>query len=227
MSTELQLEPAAHPSALNASASKIRFAWILPLGELVLSAILLWPIRWIIFQALHIPLPRVIELTMQSDYFRWASHRHFLLTSVWGLNFPALLIQLPYIIVSPEKREWMPAGMDFQIWRAITLPFLCLPFWWIAGRAIDALIAIQYNRLNPLIRWIEMMVGSVWLVIGLALFIGFLFSPSADKDADLTRFAACGGLWAMIGALSVIAGFRQRRLRKKAAQALRSATQSA
>ena len=209
-STQLKSIELRHPII-----SKIKFALLLPAAELLLCAALVWPIRLIIFHALGIPLPHLVEETMIPDYFRWASKQHSFLGCITALNIPALVVQLPYVIASDAKTEWTPAGMDLHIWRGVTYPWICLPFWWIAGRAIDALKVIKHNRVVPRIRWIEVVIGFLWVAGGVTLFIGFLVSPSSDKDADLTRFAASGGLWALLGSLSVIAWFRQWRLRKK------------
>ncbi|HEY2360287.1 MAG TPA: hypothetical protein VGK36_04165 [Candidatus Angelobacter sp.] len=155
-----------------------------------------------------------VEQIMAPGFFPWVK-TNFLLTSVTALNLPGLIIQLPYVITSPTKREWMPADVDFRVWRAITLPLLCLPFWWIAGRSIDALTALKHHQIAPRIRWPEVAIGSVWLAGGVTLFIGFLVSPPSDKDINFTLFCASGGLWAMLGALSVIARFRQWRFKKR------------
>jgi hypothetical protein len=167
-----------------------------------------------ILRGLNIPLPYWVERIMAAGFFLWVK-TNFLLTSVTALNLPGLIIQLPYVITSPDKREWMPADVDFHVWRAITLPLFCLPFWWIAGRGIDALTALKHRQIAPRIRWPEVAIGSVWLAGGATLFIGFLVSPRSDKDINFTLFGASGGLWAMLGALSVIARFRQWRFRKK------------
>jgi hypothetical protein len=34
------------------------------------------------------------------------------------LDFPVLIAQLPYILVSPSKREWIPKEMSPRVWRA-------------------------------------------------------------------------------------------------------------
>ena len=204
---------------------KIRFAWLLPAAELLLCAALLWPIRLVVFQGLGIPLPHLLQQTMLPDYFHWGPKQHVLLGSVTALNIPAFVVQLPYVIASSTKREWMPAGMEPRIWRAVTLPWLCLPFWWMAGRAIDALTVIKQGRIRPRIGWLEAVLGFLWVAGGATLLVGFMISPPVDKDGDFTRFAASGGLWALLGALSVIARFRQWSLQKlqKAAAAAASA----
>jgi hypothetical protein len=214
MPPEPEIEPSEFSYGPVSQNPTLRFSWLLPLGQLIFCAVLLFPIRLMILRGLNIPLPNWLEQIMAVGFFPWIK-TDFLLTSVTALNLPGLMIQLPYVIASPTKREWMPADVDFRVWRAITLPLLCLPFWWIAGRSMDALTALKHRQLAPRIRWPEVVVGSVWLAGGATLFVGFLVSPIADKDSQFTRFAASGGLWAMLGALSVIARFRQWRFEKK------------
>ncbi|MGC2695645.1 MAG: hypothetical protein WA738_07625 [Candidatus Angelobacter sp.] len=192
--------------------SKIRFALLLPAAQLLFCAALLWPIRLTVIHALHITLPPIIEQTMMADCQRWSPKQNFLLTSIVALDIPAGLIQLPYSMNSPTKHEWTPKGMDDQIWRALTWPFLCIPFWWIAGRAIDALTAEKHRLLTPRIGLTETAIGSIWVAVGALLFVSFLVMAGVKKDPDLTRIAAAGGLWALLGALSLIARFRQKRL---------------
>ncbi|HVG92136.1 MAG TPA: hypothetical protein VNB54_11660, partial [Alphaproteobacteria bacterium] len=58
--------------------------------------------------------------------------------------------------------------------------------------------------------------GFLVMAGGATIFGGMLFglSPS-QRDWESTRLAAAGGLWALLGALSVVARFRQWRFRKK------------
>lgn len=58
----------------------------------------------------------------------------------------------------------------------------------------------------------ESAIGSIWLVVGALLFVGFLVMAGVKKDLHSTRIAAAGGLWTLLGALSLIARFRQKRL---------------
>jgi hypothetical protein len=207
-----QLETIASPKPFIRST---KFALVLPVGELLLCAALLWPIRLLVLHALHIPIPPIVERTMLADCVRWSPKRGFFLDSIIMLNIPAGLIQLPYAIKNPTKQEWMPEGIDGGIWRAITWPFLCIPFWWIAGRAVDALKALSQRLLSPRISLMETVIGSFWLASGMLLFISFLIMAGVKKDANLTRIAAAGGLWICLGALPVVARVSQRRLFEK------------
>ena len=203
---------------------RIRFAWFLPAAELLLCAALLWPIRLTIVHELHIPLPPIIEQTMVADCQRWSPKQDFFLAPVVALNIPAGLIQLPYSMNTPAKRTWSPKGMNDLVWRAVTWPFLCLPFWWIAGRAIDALTAVKHRPLAPRIGLTETIIGSIWVAVCALLFISFLLMAGFKKDPSLTRIAASGGLWALLGSLSVIARFRQKRLYERQDVAAKAAT---
>jgi hypothetical protein len=211
MSAQPQMEAFAPPST-----RKFRFAWLLPLGQLVLCAALLWPVRLIILRELHIPVPRIIGQTMLPDYVRWSYQQEFFLSSVAALNLPAGLVQLPYAMFNTTKRDWMPAEMDFRIWRAVTWPLLCVPFWWIAGRAIDALTRLKHRLVTPIIGWTETIIGFVLMAACGTGFFGLLFGlPKEDRTLELTRFVAGCGLWALLGGLSVVARFRQWRFNKK------------
>lgn len=211
MSGQPQMESIAPPIT-----RKFRFAWLLPLGQLAFCAALLWPVRLAIFRQLHIHLPQIIEQTMLQDCVRWYDKQNLFLTSVAALNLPAGLVQLPYEMFNTTKQEWMPAEMDFRIWRVVTWPLLCIPFWWIAGRAIDALTALKRSLVTPGIGWTETIIGFVVMAACGTAFFGLLFGlPPADRTLELTRFAAGCGLWALLGALSVVARFQQWRFRKK------------
>ena len=61
----------------------------------------------------------------------------------------------------------------------------------------------------------ETAIGSIWGTFGALLFVGFLGWAIVAKDASLTRIAAAGGLWALLGSLSVTARYRQSGLREQ------------
>ncbi|MFL6312591.1 MAG: hypothetical protein ACJ71W_10830 [Terriglobales bacterium] len=205
--------------------SKFKFAWLLPVAELLLCAALLWPVRLVVFQGLGIPLPHMLQQTMLPDYFRWASKRDFFLTSVAALNIPAEAIQLPYAVFTPSKQEWVPQGVDFRVWRVVTWPLLCIPFWWVAGRAIDALVAVKSVRFAPRIGWPETIIGFILMAAFGTAFCGLVFGlPKEDISFELTRFVAGCGLWVLLGAISVVARFRQWRLLKLQKAAATAAT---
>jgi hypothetical protein len=186
------------------------FRWVLPFGQLIVCVALLWQAKEYIAWGFGLHLPPSM---FGAGAFVGSETA---LTAVAALNLPAGLVQLPYAIFSPEHTNWMPAGMDFKVWRAVTWPFIGLVFWWLPGRGIEALSAIKYRQLLPRIGWAETIVGFLVMAAGATLLIGFLFVPPADR-ADLKKFAAAGGLWALLGGLSVVARIAQWRLRRKRA----------
>lgn len=66
----------------------------------------------------------------------------------------------------------------------------------------------------------ESAIGSIWMALGALIFLTFLVMAVIKKEPESIRIAAAGGLWALLGALSLIARFRQKRLREQQAQAI-------
>jgi hypothetical protein len=215
------------------------FRRVLPIAQLLLCTLLLWPYRAYIAFELFGFTPRntsrlaenapSLELTLNGDgkldlpadpQFRKRISAHdFAFDSVSALNLPGGMVQLPYDILSADHREWMPASVPtfaFKSWRAVTWPLLALPFWWMAGRGAEALSAAWRKLLLPRIRWFEtllsfgMMAGGVTAAIGLGFFAG------ADPvDPQLRLFVAAFVMWALLGSLTVVAKLAQWRINKK------------
>jgi len=173
------------------------FRWLFPFGELVLCILLVS-----IVEQMHRYIPYV-----------FASH---VMEAVTGINLPGVLLQLPFAILRSDHEIWRPPGVSVQLWRGITFPVSGLVFWWIAGRAAEALVAIKYGQLMPKIGWVETVVGFLVMAAGATFLGGMLFGVSpSQRDWESTRLAAAGGLWALLGALSVVARFQQWRFLKK------------
>jgi hypothetical protein len=172
------------------------FRWIFPVGQLVLCLLL---------------VSIVVQLRRYVPYV-FASH---VMEAVTAINLPGVLVQLPFALLRSPHEMWTPPGMSVQLWRGLTFPISGMVFWWIAGRAAEALVAINYRQLMPKIGWVETVTGLLIMAGGATLLGGMLFglSPS-ERDWQSTRLAAAGGLWALLGALSVIARFRQSRFKK-------------
>jgi hypothetical protein len=133
--------------------------WILPIAQLVLSIAVLWPVRheltWQVSDAIRFrrlsktrapSLDEVLAIvipkrpTSQPRVELASFEKRKWMPSV--LNLPSGLIQLPYVILNPEKEEWVPLGVDVMTWRAISWPLLGILFWWSAGRGMEALTTI-------------------------------------------------------------------------------------
>jgi len=115
-----------------AHRNSIPFRWILPIVELAICVVILWPARGTLIQqprdSVHEyqkPTPQIsldrqhleiiaIQLSPEEQrQYQLAERRE-----QWAflLNFPVLLAQLPYAILSPSKDEWIPEGMDLETW---------------------------------------------------------------------------------------------------------------
>ena len=97
-----------------------------------------------------------------------------------ALNLPVFFLQLPYVILNPEKREWIPEGMSFDVWRALSWPFVGMVFWWFAGRGIEALCAALQSMVRPRIGWVETLFAGILVVIGIVALVGMLTSTQDD-----------------------------------------------
>jgi len=109
--------------------------------------------------------------------------------------------------------------MDLLLWRAITWPLLAAVFWWIAGRAAEALIALRHRQLRPRITVVETVVAFLIMAGGAVLIGGSVVYERGNiyTKFDSALIAIAGGLWAFLGGLSVVARFRQWRLRRSQA----------
>jgi len=196
------------------------FRWIFPLGQLVLCALLLWPVRPRIALAFHLPMlaqpPAIFQLGGPLAVFaRWADNQG--MDTVALLNLPAGVVQVPYIVMNRSKKEWMPSSeFDFKVWRAVTWPLLGTVFWWIAGRGAEAVAASRRKILVPQMHWIETVVGFLLFAMGTTFVFGFVFFAGQDRhDLILQVLAFAAGLWAFLGSLSFGAKIAQWRLRKR------------
>jgi hypothetical protein len=173
----------------------IPFRWIFPLGQLLLcwfmtAATYSLPLRWLYF--------------------------HYVVQIIRGLDLPGGLVQLPSIFFRVDKTAWHPPGIENALWCAISWPVLALLFWWMAGRALEALQVLGHFQIRPRITLIESIIGGVFMAGGIVLVIGLTVGEGKRvyTDFDTGLFAAAGGLWAVLGGLSVVARFRQWRLRR-------------
>jgi hypothetical protein len=130
------------------------------------------------------------------------------------LDLPGDLLQVPINLLRGTKYDWHPHFINGLLWAALSWPVLALGFWWIAGRAVDALLALRYRQLGPRITLIEAIVGGVLMLGGLAVVVGFAVSAPTQIYTNTTTGSVItsGGLWAVLGGLSVVARFRQQRL---------------
>jgi hypothetical protein len=210
------------------------FRWFLPTTQLLVCSIALWPLRPLLIEQVRDsiyayrvrtnPPPRVLERQQQLvvplsphqksnfETFERLERREWIPQT---LNLPCMLVQLPYVMLNSAKQEWIPRGMNFRTWRAISWPLLGILFWWIAGRGIEALVAARRRLIRPRITWIETIAGA-----GLCAFCAVaavcmpLFSRP-DENSPMKLFVAAFVMWSVLGGVVVAGRVAQWRLRKR------------
>ncbi len=107
--------------------------------------------------------------------------------AITALNLPGAILAMPVSIATTWPDEWYPKRLDLWTWRALTVPFYCLPAWWLVGTGIDALLGRRRAR---------------WPATFLSTFLGgtllLLLVATAAGHQTPDRV---GGLWVYIGLL--------------------------
>src|SRR5208282_2148416 len=172
------------------------FRWVLPSVQLVVCLALLWPVRGSLLLGVIESIDSYSRPTPRSNVLPDPKGAYIILPPVTpekqqtqaaattiadirtkaplALNFPVLIAQLPYILVSPAKREWVPKGMPPDTWRALSWPFVGILFWWFLGRGVEALRTARRSVVHPRIGWIETAFAVILSGTGLVTLIGIL-----------------------------------------------------
>lgn len=212
------------------------FRWVLPFVQLVVCLALLWPERgFLLFeliesiQSYYSPAPKsktdskgvdVVAPSLTRQEQRWADRWEREKMAPLVLDFPVLIAQLPYILVSPAKREWVPKGMFPDIWRSLSWPFAGMFFWWFLGRGVEALSAARRSIALPRISWVETTFALILFGIGVVALIGILTStPDDRRDIQFLALVAGGLLWGILASVTIAARFLQRRIVRRHAAA--------
>src|SRR5262249_20308622 len=134
-----------------------------------------------------------------------------------AVNAPLLSFTFVYgwITNDPYSEPWAPRGMDFDVWWAMLSPVAGIIFWWLAGRGIDAIVAIRKKVIFPRIRKIEAMLAAMWACFGLWLVSAVVQDLSEIESDSLIVLGIGGALWTLIGGVVVTGWFIQRRMQKR------------
>ena len=108
---------------------------------------------------------------------------------VTNLNLPGMIVGAPLTVPAVSFLRQHPLALSAQTWHTVTIPFFCLPAWWFVGRGLDGLITRRS------LHWPMLAIGSILSCGCIALVIGILTSPPADKQ-DLIGFLPGGIFWA-------------------------------
>jgi hypothetical protein len=205
----------------------IAFRWVLPIAEILVCAVLLWPTKGLLALQLraagHSYWPakvgepphlnvRVIMVTMTPQEMKAMELSNLRFSAPAVLNIPCSLFGL-------LRQETVPRGFSPELWRSLTWPVLGIVFWWIAGRSIDALVASRRGFLSPQITWIELFVAILVVALGTVDWVLFLSGPN-DRSGFVFPWPsalAASGLWMLLGGTSVVARIVQWRIRSRSA----------
>jgi hypothetical protein len=209
--------------------------WVLPLAQLCLCAVILWPLRPMLLSQVRASLreygllqdtaarnpatPRLQPLDLSdsgvqrrtriSEAREWA---------VAALNLPGGLPDLSYAILSPAHSEWTPRGMFMWPWRDLSWPIVGMFFWWLAGRSIEALLSSRHKILLPRIRWWEIVVSLPVSAFGAIWAVGVCIGQSLRTEFPFWMLlVGFGSMWLVLGASTSVAYFMQWRLRRRLA----------
>ncbi len=213
------------------------FRWLLPITQLLLCVVVLWPLRPLLMQqvrdSIHAyrphrnPLPNlpenqqllVVPLSprQQLNFERETTFVR-LERREWipqTLNLPCGLVQLPYVILNPAKQEWIPRGMNFRTWRVISWPLVGILFWWIAGRGMEGLIAARRRLIHPRITWIETTTGAALCAFCAIAAVCMPLFSGRDEHFPMKLFIAAFVMWSVLGGVVVAGRVAQSLLRKR------------
>jgi len=228
---------AERPESMTRQFRSFPFRWVLPSLQLLACFVVLWPVRNRLLveavQSIHSYAPAKARSERLQD-----SERVYILPSLTPeqqqeldarvkfaelrmkvpllLNFPVLVAQLPYILLNPAKREWIPKGMFPATWRALSWPFAGLVFWWFSGRGIEALRAACRAVVHPRVGRMEATLAAVLFCFGLVALIGILTStPDDRKNVQFLTLVAGAVLWGCLATVTIVARFLQWRIPKR------------
>jgi hypothetical protein len=154
------------------------------------------------------PPPPKFRMFAMALEFGTISNTHI----VTSLNLPGTLVEALVSLPVSWPASWHPKGIMLDSWRAIIMPFFCLPFWWFAGRGVDA--ALGYRRLH----WATMLTGSLLCASFLATIVGLRFGLSVDERAEIVDWVFSGlGLWTLAFATFPFVWIRHGLLKRKTA----------
>lgn len=211
------------------------FRRVLPFAQLLLCAVILWPLRPVFVNQIKGSLreyglshdagvSNLVSPRLRSfDFSNPMTQRRIqtLEAREWvvaALNLPGGLPDLAYAVFSPAHSEWTPRGMLMWTWRDLTWPIIGMFFWWLAGRSIEALLFARHRILLPKIGWWEVLVSLPVTAFGTIWAIGMCIDQIAHAEFPLRMLLAIfGSMWMVLGASTSAAYVTQWRLRRRLA----------
>jgi hypothetical protein len=78
-----------------------------------------------------------------------------------------------------RPKSFGPTAQDLFVWRGLTFPLYCIPFWWFAGIGVDAAM----SRRRP--HWSILLIGTLLVALFLLIAIAVTFGVDADDHKDM------------------------------------------
>ena len=198
-------------------AWRLSYSFGLPLLQLLLAMLLLLPdtIRAstplpVGKPAEQLDLEALIEATRNMPIPRYPDRYH----AMSFLNIPGMFGEILTSLPTTWPGSWFPRDRlfyDLWTWRMFSWAIYTLPFWWLVGRAIEALVDPWRAAV---IRTGQMAVLAITGVLSGILGVGISISQNAAEDDQAMRWLVIPGLmWFGFGILGIFAWRRQRRVR--------------
>ncbi len=144
-----------------------------------------------------VPRQRCLAFALETESFR-CSH------AITAANLPGIFVEVSISLPTSWPNSWCPSGLSLEAWRALSLPFFCLPAWWFVGTGLDGLL--KGRRLH----WTAPVTGSVLCIFCAVLLVGLSFERAADDHG--LAWVYCGlGFWTIAFGVPPLAWILQRR----------------
>jgi hypothetical protein len=156
--------------------------------------------------SVDIPQRKFLSFALESASFR---NSHIITT----LNTPGLFGEALVSLPTTWPSSFRPTGMLLDEWRCLSLPFFCLPAWWLVGTGFDGWI--EERRIH----WSLALLGLILAILFIVLLIGLGVDAYENRmntyDHDDVLWPLWGlGLWAVLFSGLPCAWWRQRRSRR-------------
>jgi hypothetical protein len=137
------------------------------------------------------------------------THSH----ALTAIYLPGALLEMPLSLATTAPEEWYPRRLDEWTQRALWMPVLSMPAWWMIGLAAEALLGRRR------LRWPAVFLGSVLCALLAFVLAGFLLGAGAASGWVYAGLAMWIALFAALPAVA-IEQVRRRRSSVAAATAL-------
>jgi hypothetical protein len=197
---------------------RIPFSHLLPLIDLALLVVLvLVPVTLTalrLYEAakgaaqVHVHTSQ-LDMVLQRDQFvPWAIRVATMpkARTIMAINLPGSVIQslisLPSRMSTPSG--WHPQALSLETWQALVFPFFALPFWWLVGCGLDALVY------NERLHWSLAVIGTVFFALCLSSLIA-LWLAMVTSDMPMKSVAGWTIGFAILPIAWIVQSIRKRR----------------